>query len=227
MASCLTENEARGFSCQECYTILCSFFPSLFLFFFFIFSFSHSPASSSASPSLCFLSSPVHCVRCCARASGPLPTSFIEPPQFLCQTTFVLTLSRLPLVSLALSCLHPCPPLPHTKSLPVHATVGGQPSGCPFFHCHGNGTKTSKHGKNKHVLQHEKGEQDGTSAALLITPEDGKHLPRAQPDLDLPWAALQPSSHLTPSVSLSLSLFPCLSPRHFHCNQNTLPLSFL
>lgn len=34
MASCLTENEARGFSCSECFTILYSFFP-LFLFLSF------------------------------------------------------------------------------------------------------------------------------------------------------------------------------------------------
>lgn len=39
MASCLTENEARGFSCSECFMILCSFFP-LFLFYLFLLPFS-------------------------------------------------------------------------------------------------------------------------------------------------------------------------------------------
>lgn len=163
---------------------------------------------------------------CCAWALGPLLTPFIEPPLFLCQTTFIQAPFRLPLFSRAFSCPHPGPPFPHTRSLPVHATAGGQPSGCSLFHPHGGGTKCRKCGKNKHVLQHEEGELDGTPVASLITLRDGQHLPQAQPGFDMPWAALQPSSHFIPCL-LSLSLFPCLRPHHFHCNQNALTLSFL
>lgn len=76
-------------------------------------------------------------------------------------------------------------------------------------------------------LQHEKGYWDAAPVASLMTPGKGQHLPQAQPGFDLLWAALQPSSHLIPSVCLSLSLFPCLSPRYFRCNQNTLTFPFL
>lgn len=109
------------------------------LFFFFLFSFLSSPSpfllpaqhhppfaekkkkKRTESPLPCSVPTAV-----CA-----LPTFFFEHPLFLCQTTFILPLPRLPLVSQALSCPHPGPPLPHTKSLPVHGTAGDSPLGAP------------------------------------------------------------------------------------------------
>lgn len=130
MASCLTENEARGFSCSECFTILCSFFSS-FLFYLLLLPFSFllsitlpllkKKKKRTESPLPCSVPTAV-----CA-----LPTFFFEHPLFLCQTTFILPLPRLPLVSQALSCPHPGPPLPHTRSLPVHGTAGDSPLGAP------------------------------------------------------------------------------------------------
>lgn len=95
------------------------------------------------------------------------------------------------MVSQALLCHHPGPPLPHARPLPLEDSLMGAPT-----------STCSKCGKNKHFLQHEKGAWNSTPISL----GDGQLLPQTQPAFELLWASLQLSSHLILSLTLIFSL---------------------